>query len=268
MSRNGSLVVDFGGRGLYAVRTVAKGGNDTDIGGSERGFQSTLWTVVLDAKELSSEARLVALQQLIQTYWKPLYFFVRRKGNGPEECKDLIQGFFTALLDRDYLKYVERGKGKFRTFLLTALEHYVADEYDKAKAQKRGGGKAILSIDFTDAETGFRADDGAGPEKSFEQEWAYRVLSQALSTLRDDFEALGKLQEFEALRSRLVVPREDEPYYSEIARTLGITETDVKNRVRSLRARYREAILSVIRGYTDSDEAAREELRDLFSAFK
>src|SRR5438045_2374386 len=92
---------------------------DTSIGGAKRGFQSTLWTVVLTAKDPSSRDRRDALQQLIEAYWKPVYLFIRRRGNDREAAKDLAQGFFTALLDRNFLQYVDRGRGKFRTFLLT-----------------------------------------------------------------------------------------------------------------------------------------------------
>jgi RNA polymerase sigma-70 factor (ECF subfamily) len=107
--------------------------DDTAIGGAKRSFQSTLWTVVLAAKDPSSPDRREALQQLIETYWKPVYLFIRRRGNDREASKDLAQGFFTALLERQFLQYVQRDRGKFRTFLLTALEHFMADEHDRAQ---------------------------------------------------------------------------------------------------------------------------------------
>ncbi|HEV3029765.1 MAG TPA: sigma-70 family RNA polymerase sigma factor, partial [Planctomycetota bacterium] len=135
--------------------------DDTGIGGARRAFQSTLWTVVLAAKDLSAPDRRQALQTLIQTYWKPVYLFIRRRGNDREVSKDLAQGFFTALLERNFLQYVQRDRGKFRTFLLTALEHFMADERDRAQALKRGGGRASLSLDFASAETEISRDPAA-----------------------------------------------------------------------------------------------------------
>jgi len=109
-------------------------GDDTAIGGPKKEFQSTLWTVVLAAKDPASKDRRDALQKLIESYWKPVYLFIRRRGNDRETGKDLAQGFFTALLERNFLQYVQRDRGKFRTFLLTALEHFMADEHDRTPA--------------------------------------------------------------------------------------------------------------------------------------
>ena len=219
-----------------------------------------MWTVVLRAKDPSAADRRDALQQLIETYWKPVYFFIRRKGSDPDASKDLAQGFFTALLEKNYLQYVDRGAGKFRTFLLTALEHFMADDYDRARAQKRGGGRPLLSLDFAQAESEVRRQPVSDetPEKAFRRDWAFRVMARALKALQE---------EFEALRLHLRYTASEAPSYADVARRLGITESDVKTRIHRTRARYKEAILDVVRSYTESEEDTRDELRELFAAF-
>lgn len=243
--------------------------DDTAIGGSKRSFQSTLWTLVLAAKDPAAPDRQQALQRLIETYWKPVYWFIRRRGNDREQSKDLAQGFFTALLERNFLQYVQRDRGKFRTFLLTALEHFLADEHDRAQALKRGGGRSAFSLDFASAETEMGRDP-ASPQsldRGFRRDWAMKVMSQALETVKDDFRESGRSGEFEALRLHLLFTAKEAPSYEEVARKLGVSEADVRNRIHRTRARYKEAILEVIRSYTETDLDAREELQDLLGAF-
>ncbi len=243
--------------------------NDTAIGGAQRSFQSTLWTVVLAAKYPSSPDRREALQKLIETYWKPVYLFIRRRGNDREASKDLAQGFFAALLERQFLQYVQRDRGKFRTFLLTALEHFMADEHDRAQALKRGGGRSAFSLDFASAE-GEVGSEPAAPDsldRGFRRDWALKVMSQALQAVKREFAESGRAQEFEALRLHLSFAAKEAPSYAEVASALGVGEGDVRNRIHRTRARYREAILGVIRSYTETDDDAREELRDLMAAF-
>jgi RNA polymerase sigma factor (sigma-70 family) len=243
--------------------------DDTAIGGGKRAFQSTLWTVVLAAKNPEAPDRREALQRLIETYWKPVYLFIRRRGNDRETSKDLAQGFFTALLERSFLQYVQRDRGRFRTFLLTALEHYMADEHDRAQALKRGGGRAAFSLDFASAETEISREP-ASPETLdgiFRRDWALKVMSQALQNVKREFAVSGRAEEFEALRLHLSFTAKEAPSYAEVARMLGVSEGDVRNRIHRTRARYKDAILEVIRSYTETDDDAREELRDLMSAF-
>lgn len=243
--------------------------NETTLGGPNRAFASTLWSVVLAAKDPESPGRREALQTLIEAYWKPVYFFVRRKGNDPEAAKDLTQGFFAALLERNFLQYVRQDRGRFRSFLLTALEHFLADEHDRAQALKRGGGKAPLSLDFGGAEREVGVPSAAEPaDRAFRRDWALRVLSQGLQKLRSSFEASGRGEEFEALRLHLAMGGEKPPSYADLARRLGLGEQDVANRIHRARAGYREAILEVIRAYSETEDDAREELRDLLTAFR
>lgn len=243
--------------------------DETRIGGTRGTFPATLWTAVLTAKDPASPHRREALHTLIQAYWKPAYLFIRRRGHPVEASKDLTQGFFTALLEKNYLRYVDRDRGKFRTFLLTALQHFLADEHDRATARKRGGRAPLLSLDFVRAE-GEMSFDPAGddtPEQSFRRDWALRVLAQALQTLQADFAAAGRGEEFDALRLHLNCESAGAPSYAGLAETLGLTEGEIRNRLYRTRIRYREAILDVIRSYTESEDDAQEELGDLLSAF-
>lgn len=243
--------------------------DDTATGGAKRAFESTLWTVVLAAKDPAAPARREALQSLIETYWKPVYLFIRRRGNDRETSKDLAQGFFTALLERNFLQYVQRDRGKFRTFLLTALEHYMADEHDRAQALKRGGGRAAFSLDFASAEMEIGRDPAAPDslDRGFRRDWALKVMSQALQQVKREFAESKRAGEFEALRLHLSFTAKEAPSYAEVAKNLGVSEADVRNRIHRTRSRYKEAILEVIRSYTETDEDAREELQDLMSAF-
>ncbi len=241
--------------------------DDTEIGGAKKGFQSTLWTMVLAAKDPESADRRAALQKLIEAYWKPAYPFIPRDGHDSETSKDLAQGFFTALLERNFLKYVQRDRGKFRTFLLTALEHYLADEHDRVQALKRGGGREAISIDFAAAEAALRSPAAEPPDRLFRRDWALRVLAQALEALRQEFVAQGREAEFSAFRLHLTEGTKGAPSGVELARTLGLSEGEVRKRIHRARADYRDSILRVIREYTESEEDAREELADLLTAF-
>src|SRR5262245_21252356 len=162
-------------------------GIDTTMGGSNRGFQATLWTVVLRAKDHSRDA----LEELIKTYWKPVYIYIRRWGYPSEESKDLCQSFFAELLERDFLKGVSREKGRFRTFLLTVLKRYLINESERTRAQKRGGGKPLMSLDYSRAERDFTimpvSDET--PEKSFNRQWAVEAMGRALVSLAREMDA-------------------------------------------------------------------------------
>ncbi len=241
-------------------------GDDTATGGSGGRFRSTLWTVVLRAKDPSSPDRRSALEELIRTYWKPAYFFIRRRGHDREASKDIAQGYFAALLEKNLLQYLDRDRGKFRTFLLTTLQHYMADEHDRQRAQKRGGGRAALSLDFAGADTEISSEPVSPeetPEEGFRREWARSVMSRALDLVREEYAAEGKERDFESLRLHL---GSESLSYADVGARLGISESDARQRAHRARSRYREALLQIIRSYTDSDEDAQSEVRDLFSA--
>jgi RNA polymerase sigma factor (sigma-70 family) len=233
-----------------------------------REFRPTLWTVVLRAKDPSAPDRREALERLFQTYWKPVYFLIRRT-HDPEAAQDIAQGFFTAFLEKDFLRSVERDKGKFRTFLCVALRHYMADENDRARAQKRGGGRLQLSLDFNRAETEISREPVAkdNPDKIFQRQWALEVIKRSLQALRAEFQASDRLAEFEAISLYLSAGGKEAPSHADLARRLKVSESDINNRVHRLRQRYRELILEEIGSYSESEEESQQELRDLFSAF-
>src|SRR5437868_2500654 len=167
-------------------------------------FTTTHWSVVIAAGESGSPRAEAALEKLCRTYWYPLYAYVRRQGHGPHDAQDLTQGFFARLLEKNYLGVVEREKGKFRSFLLAALNHFLANERDRMNAAKRGGGKPLISLDDT-AENLFSLEPASNlsPEMTFEKQWATTLLEQAFSRVREEFVAAGKGPLFDRLKGFL-----------------------------------------------------------------
>ena len=154
-------------------------------------FTRTRWSLVLQAGTASSPDSAEALERLCRAYWPPIYGFLRRRGQSPHDAQDTTQGFFAALLQRNDFAQADQAKGRFRTYLLGALNHFLADQRDKAGAQKRGGGVVPISLDETDAEGGYLAEPAteATPERAFDQRWATTLLEQAFGLLRDEFRA-------------------------------------------------------------------------------
>jgi DNA-directed RNA polymerase specialized sigma24 family protein len=212
--------------------------DETDIGGEHIRFQPTAWTVVRSAREGSRDA----LDRLIAVYWKPVYFFIRRRGHDVESAKDLTQGFFGSLLEREFLEKVSADKGKFRSYLLGALSHFLSDEYDRSRAQKRGG-----DFNFVQAETELPSS-APTPEQAFRSRWATEILSRAMARLRG------------------AVSSEDLALLSGQARP-DLSVTDRKNRLFRLRARLKESIRQEILPSVDRAEDVDSEVRELFSAF-
>jgi len=183
-----------------------------------------------------------ALATLCQTYWYPLYAYVRQRGCTPHDAQDLTQEFFARLLQRNSLGAVAPGKGKFRSFLLTALNHFLVDEWKKARARKRGGGQ-VVSLDAHEAETRFGREpvDGLTPDRLFEQNWALALLDTVYRQLQSEYEADGKGALFNELKSCLTGARSSVPY-AELAGRLNMTENTVKTSVHRMRRRYRELL--------------------------
>ncbi len=226
---------------------------ETEMGGAHRAFEPTQWTLVLRARRGAREA----LDRLLRAYWKPAYFYVRRWGADVEDAKDLTQGFFAEALRRNFLKGVSQEKGRFRSFLLAALRHFLVNEAEAGRARKRGGGKAPLPLDFVDAESLYRPAKG-GPEAAFHREWALTVLERALVALAEE---LPK-ERFEAVKAHLSPG--DAPAYEETARSLGTGVTDVKNLLHRAKGRYRELIREEARAGLADGQDAGDEVRDLF----
>ncbi len=228
-------------------------------------FTTTHWSVVLAAGQSESPQAAQALETLCRTYWYPLYAYVRREGYDATDAQDLTQEFFARLLAKNYLAQVERQKGKFRSFLLAALRHFLADQRDRARAVKRGGGADCLSLDAQTAEERYRLEpvDRMDAERIYERRWAMTLIERALTRLRDENVAAGKTELFERLRS--FVAGESDVSCGEAATRLGLTESAVKSALHRLRQRYRELVREEI-AHTVADPAEIDaELRYLIA---
>ena len=236
---------------------------NTTPAGPQR-FVTTHWSVVLKAGRSDSTHAQDALAELCNTYWYPLYAYVRWRGHSPEDAQDLTQEFFARLLERNTLAKITREKGKFRSFLLTALNHFLVDEWKRAKAQKRGGMK-VFSLDATSAETRFRHEpvETATAESIFEQNWALALLEAVFEELRREYEAEGKADLFSQLKFCLTGERSAIPY-AELSVELGISEAALKVMVHRLRRRYRDLLRDEVANTVASPDEVEEELRHLF----
>ena len=207
------------------------------------GFSATRWTLVLAAARGDATPRAAAaMEELCRSYWYPLYAFIRRRGYASHEAEDLTQGFFARLLDKHGLAGIDPAKGKFRAFLLAALKHFLANERDRAAAQRRGGGATIIRLDGLDAETryGLEPAHELTPERLFERRWALTVLEQVLARLQAEFTAGGRGALFDALKDFLA--GSGSRPYARVAEELKMTEGAVKVAVHRLRRRYRELL--------------------------
>jgi len=213
---------------------------------SEARFLTTHWSVVLAAGRADTARAAAALEQLCQNYWRPLYAYVRRRGHPPEDAADLTQEFFRRLLERQSLAAVHPDTGRFRSFLLAAMNHFLSDEWDKARAQKRGGAR-VITVDFSEAEMWLA---GAGmasqaPEQVYERQWALALLETVYQRLEAEQAREGKAGVFGLLRPTLA-GRSDAQPYAELARQLRMSEGAVRVAVHRLRQRYRALLRGVI----------------------
>ena len=229
-------------------------------------FITTHWSAVLAATGNSTRAR-VALEKLCRSYWYPLYAFVRRRGHGPHDAEDLVQGFFATCLEKNYLGAVDQGKGRFRSFLLIALKHFLANEWDKSTTQKRGGKHPVISLDSLTAEQRYALEpaDEFTAEKLFERRWALTLLDQVVSRLREEQVAAGRLDQFEMLKESITSGGRGTPY-AQIAKQLGSSEGAIKVAVHRLRQRYRKLLEEEIANTVASPDDVAEERRHLLRA--
>ncbi len=229
-------------------------------------FVTTHWSVVLTAAHSDTTQARDALAKLCQTYWHPLYTYVRRRGYSPEDGEDLTQSFFAALLERKAVSTVNPDKGRFRSFLLASLNHFLSDEWDKARAQKRGGGK-VVSFDTETAELWLDQvpSQNLTPEKAFELRWAITLLEQVYRKLEEEHRQQRKAEWFAVLRNTLAGPGNSAPY-AELGQRLGLNEGAVKVAVHRLRQRFREAVRAEIAQTVDTPAEVDEELRCLMAA--
>jgi len=227
-------------------------------------FPSTHWSVVLAAGRSQAEPEIAgaALAELCQVYWAPLYGFVRSRGHTVHDAQDLTQSFIARLLEKNTLQKFQEQRGRFRSFLLASLKHFLANERDSARAQKRGGGQALLPID-----SGVNPSDSLTPEKAFERQWALGVLSRALERLREEFVRTGKADQFERLRGHLTGD-DSAIRYREVARELSMTEGAVKVAIHRLRLRFHEALREEISMTVAHSEDIGDEIRYLMPAIR
>ena len=229
-------------------------------------FVTTDWSVVLNAKENDSACASEALEKLCKIYWRPLYTFIRRNGYMPADAQDLTQEFFSRLLSKEYLRHLRDQRGKFRSFLLTFVKHFLSDERAKASAQKRGGGRVPLSLEDTSVEDQCVAEaaDHLSPDQVFERSWAQTVLNQALARLAEEYHASGKSALFEILKD--AQPGEHGPKtYAQLGVELGMSEVAIKSALHRLRRRHREILREEIANTVTRPEDVDEEIRYLIT---
>jgi len=228
-------------------------------------FASTRWSLIVAANARDEPEARHALAELCQLYWFPLYGYVRRRGHSHEMAQDLTQEFFTRLLEKGGLGYPDRAKGRFRSYLLTACQNFLANQHERDLAQKRGGGQAILSLDFQIAEGryGREPEDERSPEQEFERSWALALLDRALAGLRAEYAESNKETLFDRLKETLTGESKS---YANIALELGLTEGAVKVAAHRLRQRYRERLRAVISETVESPDEIDDEIRAMFAA--
>lgn len=231
-------------------------------------FATTHWSVVLAAQGASPVAQQ-ALEKLCRSYWRPLYGFIRRQGHGPEEAQDLTQGFFAQLLERRDLDVVRREKGRLRSYLLVSLKHFLANERQRARAIKRGGGQSLIPLE--ELKTVERAvlepADTLTADLIYERHWALRVLEQVLARLREERRAAGDTMLFEQLE-KLLADEPGRPSQAEIAAELGMSENAVKQAFHRLRARYRQILREEIAHTVTAPGDVEDELRHLIAVLR
>lgn len=229
-------------------------------------FATTHWSVVLTAVNHETAEVAVALEQLCRAYWYPLYVFVRRRGHNPEDAQDLTQEFFALLLRKEYLRLADRARGRFRTFLLHALEHFLINEWKHARRLKRGGGAAILSLDFECGEQRYAHESTAvlTPAQAYDKRWAATLLDQVLDSLRQEYALAGNARIFEAL-AELLWGKDATESYAQVAGRFGMTEGAVRGAMHRLRSRYRERLRGEVARTVAQHGEVDEELRYLIS---
>lgn len=229
-------------------------------------FRTTHWSAVLSARDKNSPGAQAALAELCGTYWYPIYGYIRRRGTDPVDAEDLTQAFFERFLEKDYLADLTPGRGRFRSFLLAALKHFLLNEWHRARAQKRGGGQTVVSLEERRAEERYRSEpvDHLTPEKLYERQWVLVVLERVLSRLRAEFAAGEKAGLFEELKGFLTADQ-PEGAYTELGARLGMKEGTVKVAVHRLRRRYARLLEAEIARTVDDPSEVEDEIRHLLA---
>ena len=225
---------------------------------------TTQWSQVLAARDGSDTEARRALESLCQTYWQPLYAYIRHQGYEPDEAGDLTQAYFTEFLEKDFLTDVDPEKGRFRSFLLTSLRHFLSHERIRSRALKRGGGTLMLSLDTDVAEERYLQEPATGrsPEEVFERRWALTVLGKALASLRHESTTENQRQSFETLKPYLTGEEPRKPY-REVAEEQGMTEMAVRKAAHRLRRRFGQVLRDEIAETVAGEDAIDDEVRHL-----
>lgn len=226
-------------------------------------FATTHWSVVVRAGDSRSPEADSAMERLCRTYWYPLYVFVRRKGHSHEDASDLTQAFFARFLEKRYLKSVDANLGKFRTFLLTSMTHFLANEWDKSQAQRRGGGARIISLDEVAADERYQHEpvNHTTPETLFERRWAQTVMGVVLDRLAVETEE----KRFEILKGFLLEEK-GAVSYDEASVRLGLSVSAITSAIHRMRARFRALLFEEVANTVDRPEEVEQELRHLLGA--
>jgi RNA polymerase sigma-70 factor (ECF subfamily) len=232
-------------------------------------FATTRWTIVLKAGDAGSGEQADALAQLCQTYWYPLYAFIRRQGSTVEEAQDLTQEFFARLLERNYLDQADRRKGKLRWFLLGALKHFLSNQRERERAVKRGGTAIHLPLDEILAEKRYQLEPSTDltPDKLYERAWTMTLLARVAEQLREHYEKSGKLDRYKSLECLLPGAHEKRPY-ADIASELGVSEGALRVELHRLKATYRELLRAEIAHTVSTPTEIDEELRELIQVMQ
>lgn len=225
-------------------------------------FATTHWSVVVQASDSQSPESTRAMERLCRTYWYPLYVFVRRKGHGHEDASDLTQAFFARFLEKRFLRSVDANLGKFRTFLLASVTHFLANEWDKSQAQRRGGGVRMLSLDDPGADQRYQLEpvDHVTPETLFERRWAQTVMSVVLDRLAGETSE----QRFEVLK-RFLLEDKGEMSYDEASAQLGMSVPAITSAIHRMRGRFRVLLFEEVANTVDKPEEVERELRHLLA---
>lgn len=229
-----------------------------------QGFETTQWSLVLAARTTATPESRQALAHLCEAYWYPLYAFVRSQGYDAEKARDLTQGYFAVLLEKGYLDQVDPDAGRFRTFLMLTMKHFLINEAERERALKRGGGMALVPLDADLAEERYRYEpvDRLSPEQVYERRWALTLLGRVLERLSSDYSAAGRRRHFEALKGYLTG---DEPrvQYREVAAELDMSEAAVRSAVRRMRRKFGRLLRVEIADTVADTDQIDDEVRHL-----
>lgn len=229
-------------------------------------FTTTHWSVVLTAKESDGTTADAAIDRLCRAYWPPIYAYIRRDGHGPEDAQDLTQEFLSRFVHRDWLNHLQDRRGKFRSFMLTFLKHFLSDQRDRDRAQKRGGGQPLVPLDAYEAEerSVLEPRERLTPDSAYERRWAQTLMERAVERLRLEYTENGRALLFDTLKD-LQPGERNETSYADIGLRLGLSEQAVKNAVHRLRRRHREILREEIAQTLADPSELEEEIQYLMT---